>query len=82
VSFKKRKKKFSSKDLTQNLRDASGPSVDASTVHWSLIRNGLIGRVAVKEPFLRKGKGEKAEKVPNDTTAVKRQWMVFLVERM
>ena len=28
-------------------------------VHWSLIRNGLHGRVAVKKPFLRKGNREK-----------------------
>ena len=46
-------------DLTQDLRDASGPSVDPFTVHWSLIRNGLHGRVAVKKPLLRKGNGEK-----------------------
>ena len=50
-----RKRKRSSKDL----RDASGPSADPSTAHWSLIRNGLHGRVAVKKPFLWKGNGEK-----------------------
>jgi len=47
------------KDLTQDLRDASGHSVDPSTVGPSLIRNGLHGRVAVKKPFLRKGNREK-----------------------
>ena len=47
------------KDLTQDLRNTSGPSVDPSTVHWSLIRNGLHGRVTVKKPFLRKGNREK-----------------------
>ena len=54
-----RKMKKSSKDLTQDLRDASGPSADPSTVGPSLIRNGLHGRVAVKKPFLRKGNREK-----------------------
>ena len=42
-----------SKYLTQNLRDAFGPSVDLSVVGWRFIRNG------VKKPFLRKGNGEK-----------------------
>ena len=51
-------KKTSSKDLTQDLRDA-GPSVDPSTVGPSLIRIGLHGRVAVKKPFLRKGYRER-----------------------
>ena len=49
----------SSKGLMQDLRDASGPSVDPFTVGPSLIRNGLHGRVAVKKPFLRKGNREK-----------------------
>jgi len=58
MSLRKRVK--SSKNLTQDLRDASGPSVDSSTVLWSLIRNGLHGRrVAVKKPFLRKGNRER-----------------------
>ena len=56
MSLRKRKK--SSKDLTQDRRDASGPSADPSTVGPSLIRNGLHGRVAVKKPFLRKGNRE------------------------
>jgi len=49
----------SSKDLTKDLTDASGPSVDPSTVGPGLIRNGLHGRVAVKKLFLRKGNREK-----------------------
>ena len=43
----------------KHLKDASGPSVDPSTVGPSLIRNGLHGTVAVKKPFLRKGNREK-----------------------
>ena len=35
-------KKYS-KDLKQELKHASGPSVDPSAVHWCLIRNGLHG---------------------------------------
>jgi len=35
------------KDVTRDLRDASGRSVDPSTVHSSLI-NGLHGKDAVK----------------------------------
>ena len=54
-----RKRKQSSKDLAQDLRDASGPSVDPSTVGPSLIRNALHVRVAVKKPFLRKRNREK-----------------------
>ncbi|KAL3974221.1 trafficking protein particle complex subunit 2 [Sarotherodon galilaeus] len=46
-----RNRKRSSKDLTQDLRDASGPSVDPATVRRSLIRNGL-------KSFLKKGNGE------------------------
>ena len=57
MSLRKRKKSI--KDLTQDLRDASGPSADPSTVGPSLIRNGLHGGVAVKKPFLRKGNREK-----------------------
>ena len=49
----------SSKNLTQDLKDASRCSVDPSAVDQSLIRNGLHGSMAVKKPFLRKGKGEK-----------------------
>jgi len=45
--------------MKRGLRDASGPSVDSSTVGQSLIKNGLHGRVAVKKPFLRKGNREK-----------------------
>ena len=52
MSLRKRKK--SSKYLTQDLRDASGPSADPSTVIPSLIRNGLHRRVAVKKPSLGK----------------------------
>ena len=54
-----RKSKKSSKVLTQDLRDASGPSVDPSTVHWSLIRKWSPWRVAVKKSFFRKGNREK-----------------------
>ena len=32
---------------------------DLSTVHQSLIRNGLHGLVVVKKPFLRKGNWQK-----------------------
>ena len=49
MSLRNRNK--SSKDLTQDLGDASGPSVDPCTDHWSFIRNCLHGRVAVKKPF-------------------------------
>jgi len=59
LSVRNGNKKESSKDLTQDLRDASGPSADPSTLNRSLIRNGLHGRVAVKKPFLRKGNREK-----------------------
>lgn len=38
---------------------ASGHSVDPSTAHWSLIINGLNGRMAVKKPFLIKGNKKK-----------------------
>ena len=57
MSLRKRKK--TSKDLTQDLRDASGPSVDPSTVGPNLIINGFHGRMAVKKPFIRKGNREK-----------------------
>lgn len=43
-----------------DLRDASGPS---STVHWSLIRTGLHGSVAVKKPSLRE-LGRKGSDIP------------------
>lgn len=46
-------------DLTQDLNDASDPSVDQSTVHQNIIRNALRGRVAVMKPFLRKANMEK-----------------------
>lgn len=39
-----------SKVATQDPREASCYSVDLSTIHESFIRNGLIGRVAVKKP--------------------------------
>lgn len=43
-------------------RDASGLSVDLSTVQQSLIINGLSGSVAIKKPFLSNRKrGGKAE---------------------
>lgn len=32
-----------------SMQDASGPSVDPSTVRWHLIRNGLSESVAVKK---------------------------------
>lgn len=41
-----------SEETTQELRDASGPSVGR------VIRNVHSGRVPVKKPFLRKGSGE------------------------
>lgn len=46
--------KKSRQNLAQDLRDAFGPSVNPSTVRWSLIRNGLSGSVTVKKPFLKK----------------------------
>lgn len=46
-------------DLTQDLNDASDPSVDQSTVHQNIIRNALRGRVAVMKPFLWKANMEK-----------------------
>ena len=54
----RQRKKFSQAQ-TQDLRDASGPSVDSSAVHCGSIRNILHGRVAVKKPFLRKGKRQR-----------------------
>lgn len=42
------------KKLTKDLRDSSGPSVDPSTAHCH-IRNSLCEKVAVNNPFLRKG---------------------------
>lgn len=57
-----RKRKTSSNELRQDLRDASSSSVDPSAVCQSLIRNGLNERVADKQPQLRKRKrGQKAE---------------------
>lgn len=41
-----------SEETTQELRDASGPSVGRA------IRNVHSGTVPVKKPFLRKGSGE------------------------
>lgn len=52
-----RNRRESKKDLTQDLREVSGPSADHSTGYKSLIRNGLNGRIGVKKPFLRKGNG-------------------------
>lgn len=46
-------------DLTQDLNDASDPSVDQSTVHQNIIWNALGGRVAVMKPFLWKANMEK-----------------------
>ena len=54
-----RNRKKSSKELTQDLKDASGPSVHPCTTRRSLIRSGLKGRVAAKKPFLRKGNRQK-----------------------
>ena len=57
-----RNKKKTSQQLAQDLRDASGPSVDSSAGCRSLIRNGLNGSMAVTKPFLRKGNREKRVK--------------------
>lgn len=46
-----------SKDLTQNLKGASGPSVNP--LFTDAIRDGLSGRAVVKKPFIMKGNGEK-----------------------
>lgn len=46
-------------DQTQDLNDASDPSVDQSTAHQNIIRNALRGRVAVMKPFLWKANMEK-----------------------
>ena len=54
-----RNRKKTSQQLAQDLRDASGPSVDSSAVCRSLIRNGLNGSMAVRKPFQRKGNWEK-----------------------
>lgn len=54
--------KKSSKHLTQNQRDASGPSADPRTLCLRL-RNGLSGRGAVKKTFLRKGNRKKRAEV-------------------
>ena len=51
--------KKSTKDLTQDQRDTTGPSDNPSTVGRSLIRKVLYERVAVKKLFLRKGNREK-----------------------
>jgi len=48
-----------SKWRTKEVSGLKNYSVDPFTVHLSLIRNGLHGRVAVKKPFLRKGNREK-----------------------
>ena len=59
-----------SKEPRQDMRYASGPSVDPSTVHWSLIRNGLCERMAVKKPFLKKRNGEKRLRYTKTTQEV------------
>lgn len=61
------REKKSSKDLKQDLRDASGFSVDPSTVCQNLISNGLSGRVPDKKPFLRKSDKEKRLSYANYT---------------
>jgi len=62
VMYLRKRKKKSSNDLTQDLRDASGPSVDPSTVHQSLIRNGSPWKSGCQEANLKARKrGERAE---------------------
>lgn len=39
-----------------------GRSADPSTVHWNLIRCAVIGSVAVKKPFIRKGNMQKRQR--------------------
>lgn len=51
--------------MTQDLRDGSDPSVDPSTAHWSLVRNGLGVSVAVRKPFLKTGNGLRDTKGTN-----------------
>ena len=46
-----------SKDVPQDLRGASGPSVDPSTVHRSPMYD-LSGRVAIQKPFVWKGNSD------------------------
>lgn len=46
---KKKKKTGEAENTTQDLRDASGPSIDPSNVHWSLISNGLNRKAVIKE---------------------------------
>lgn len=40
-----------------NRKNASGPSAHPPTVHWSVIGNGISGRVDVTKHFIRKGNG-------------------------
>lgn len=45
----KLERKIQQKPSSGSRGDSSGPSVDLSADHWSLIRNGLSGRVALKK---------------------------------
>lgn len=60
----KKKKKQSSKDQTHDLRAASGPSADPSSVGRNVIGSGLNEKVAVKKSFLR-DTGRQASDMPN-----------------
>lgn len=51
--------KKNTKDLPQDLRDPSEPSIERSTVSQSLHGNGLSARMTVKNSFFRKGNWEK-----------------------
>ena len=53
VKMPSRNSKRSNKGLTWDLRDASCPLVDPSTVSQNLIKNGLNGKVGGRKPFLR-----------------------------
>lgn len=55
-----------SRELTQDLRHATGKIVHLSTVRRSLKRSGLRGCVAVKKPLLRRGNKAKRLKYAND----------------
>lgn len=52
--------------------EASGPSVDASTVHRGVFRNGLSGKVAVKKPFINEKTGIKDKLCKNWTENLSR----------
>lgn len=58
------RKKQSSKDQTHDLKAASGPSADPSSVGRNVIGNGLNGKVAVRKSFLR-DTGRQASDMPN-----------------